>query len=200
MAMYRSNRNALYLGGALIALGVLFLLNNARIIRFDFIFAHFWPLLLIAIGVLVIYKSYHRGRSPVVHSTLGDRSAYTADDAVDVSHTFGDLRVFPDSQAFKGGKLQTTFGELHVDLSRIKLSKGKNVLNLNVTFGEIVVVLSRELPVRVTASNVGGDIRIFEQKWDGLNQRAVWQSKVYDGAASALDIVCTIVFGDIKVW
>ncbi|MBN1559914.1 hypothetical protein JW998_06665 [candidate division KSB1 bacterium] len=194
------NKSALYTGGFFIALGILFLLSNARIIRFDFIFENFWPLLLIAVGVFIIYKNYGHGRSPSGHSTLGDRSEYTAADHVDFSHTFGDLRVSLDSPRFRGGKLQTTFGELHVDLGKIKLDKGKHVLNLNVTFGEINVVMPKELPASVSADNVGGDIVLFEQKWEGLNKRAVWKSAGYESADHTLDIICHIVFGDIKVW
>ena len=69
----RSNRNALYIGGFFIALGLLFLLNNAGIIRFDFLFENFWALLLIAVGALIIYKSYNRKDSVSVHSTFGQR-------------------------------------------------------------------------------------------------------------------------------
>ena len=152
---------------------------------------------MIAIGILVIYKSSKK--SADTYTTFGDRSEFTADDYVTSSHTFGDLDVSLDSQSFKGGKIQTTFGELRVNLAKIQLDEGQNLLNLNVTFGEIAVTLPQNLPVRISASNVGGDIKLFDQKWDGLNKRASWQSDSYDSSDRKLDIVCNIVFGDIKV-
>ena len=199
MASHQSNRNALYLGGLFIVLGILFLLNNARIIRFDFIFENFWALLLIGVGALIIYKSSKKG-ADTVHTVVGDRSESSRDDYVTSSNTFGDLKLSLDSQSFKGGKLQVTFGELHVNLAKIQLDEGQNVLHLNVTFGEIAVTLPADMPVRITASNVGGDIKLFDQKWDGLNRRASWQSSSYDSSDRKLDIVCNIVFGDIKAW
>ena len=117
-----------------------------------------------------------------------------------ITHTFGDLSVSLDSQKFKGGRLQTTFGELHANLAKVTLDEGKNILNLNVTFGDIEVSIPKDVPVRISASNVAGDIKIFDQKWDGLNKRAKWQSENYEAASAKLDIVCNIVFGDIKIW
>lgn len=200
MSAQKPSKQSLYIGGILILVGVLFILRNARIVSFDFIFENFWPLLLIAIGVLVIYSSSKKRQSTGSHTTFGDRSEYLTDDYISASHTFGDLNVSLDSQKFKGGRLQTTFGELHTNLTKVKLNEGQNVLNLNVTFGDIEVTVPRDLPIRVSASNVAGDIKLFDQKWDGLNKRASWQSEDYESASAKLDIICNIVFGDIKVW
>jgi lia operon protein LiaF len=200
MSEHRPSKQALYVGGFLILIGVLFLLQNARIIRLDFLFENFWPLLLIAIGALIIYQSSKRRNSTESHTTFGDRSEYVTDDYISASHTFGDLSVSLDSQKFKGGRLQTTFGELHANLAKVNLDDGQNILNLNVTFGDIEVSVPKDLPVRISASNLAGDIKLFDQKWDGLNKRASWQSSDYETANAKLDIVCNIVFGDIKVW
>lgn len=200
MRPQHSNKSSLYIGGLLIAIGLLFLLNNARLIELDFLFENFWPLLLISIGALIIYKNYRKKESPSYRTTCGDRSEHVKDDYISASHAFGDFEVFLDSNNFTGGKLQTTFGELHLNLANIHLAEGENLLNLNVTFGEIIVNLPQGLPVRISASNVAGDIKIYDQKWDGLNRRAVWQSDLYESADAKLAIVCNIVFGDIKIW
>ena len=199
MASCHVNKGAKFTGGAFIIVGLLFLLHNARIIDFSFIFSNFWPLLLIGIGVLIILNSKKNSIS-WNGDQFGDRSEYITDDYVDASHMFGDLKVSLENDKFKGGKLQTTFGELHVNLAKIQLDDGHNILHLNVTFGEIVVSVSPELPVRITAIVVAGDIKLFEQKWDGLNKKAVWSSESYESADSKIDIVCNLVFGDIKVW
>jgi len=196
----RTNKQTLYIGIAFIVAGVLFLLHNAHLVNFTFIFNNFWPLLLITIGLVIVYKSYYKSNSRGNHFSFGDRLEYVADDYVVSSHTFGDFKVLLNSQRFKGGTLQTTFGELHVDLTEIKPDAGRHVLNLNVTFGDIAINLPPELPVRIAATNVAGDIHLFEQKWGGLNQRVTWQSKTCDSADTTLDIACHIVFGDIKVW
>lgn len=197
---YRS-KSSLYIGAVFIILGILFLLNNASIISFDFLFDNFWPLLLIVVGGIIIYNSYRKkDKTSGEHATFADRSEEFNDDFVNNSITFGEYSVTLNSQKFKGGRLTTTFGEMNVDLARIKLDEGHNVLNLSVTFGETNVSLPKDLPVRVTASVVAGDIKIANQKWDGLNRRAVWQSESYDSANAKLDISCQIVFGEIKVW
>ncbi len=199
--METRSKSSFYVGAAFIILGVLFLLNNARIISFDFLFENFWPLLLIAVGSLVIYTSYRKKNTPTGgHTTFADRSEEFNDDFINNSVTFGEYNVVIDSQSFKGGRLTTTFGEMNVDLTRVKLAEGLNILNLNSTFGELNVSLPKDMPVRVTASVVAGDIKITNQKWDGLNKRAVWQSDSYDSASAKLDISSQIVFGEIKVW
>ena len=199
--MESRSKTSLYVGAAFIILGVLFLLNNARIISFDFIFDNFWPLLLIAVGGLIIYSSYKKKNSKDgVHEAFSDKSEEISADYVNNSITFGDYTAILTSQSFKGGRLTTTFGEMAVDLAKVQLDEGQNILNLNVTFGETNVRLPKDLPVRVTASVVAGDIKIADQKWDGLNKRATWQSDNYDSATAKLDISCHIVFGEIKVW
>ncbi|MBN1478904.1 hypothetical protein JXA70_01385 [candidate division KSB1 bacterium] len=200
MSPQKSNKSSLYIGGILIAIGLLFLLNNTRLIEFDFIFKNFWPLLLIALGIFIVYQSYRKKESYSYRTTFGDRSEHLKEDYVSASHTFGDFQTSIESSSFKGGRLQTTFGELHLDLTRSHVAEGENLLNVNVTFGEIMVKLPGDIPVRVSASNVAGDIKIFDQKWEGLNRRAVWQSDAYESADAKLDIVCNIVFGDIHIW
>lgn len=199
MTTQQPSKQALWIGGILIAIGLLFFLDNIGLFNFNFLFENFWPLLLIAVGAFIIYKSATRSGDGT-SATLGDQSMSSSDDYVSASNTFGDLNVKLDSPQFKGGQLRTTFGELHIDLTKISLDEGQNVLNLNVTFGDIIVSLPKELPIRIVASNVGGDIRLFDQKWEGLNKRASWQSDAYADADAKLDIICTIVFGDIKVW
>jgi len=198
--MESRSKSSLYIGAIFIVLGLLFLFNNAGIIKFDFIFDNFWPLLLITVGGLIIYNSNRKKESYAEKITFGDRSDELKDDYINASVTFGDYKVAVDSQNFKGGRLRTTFGELHVDLTKAKLDKGQNLLNLDVTFGEIVVSLPKDCPVRISASVVAGDIKLPSKKWDGINKRAIWQSESYDSAEAKLDITCNIVFGEIKVW
>ena len=199
MATEHPSKQALWIGGILIAIGLLFFLDNIGLFDFDFLFENFWPLLLIAIGAYIIYKSANRSKEARSVS-FGDHTMSSSDEYVNASNTFGDLNIKVDASSFKGGQLRTTFGELHVDLSNVSLNAGQNVLNLNVTFGEIAVSLPKDLPIRIVANNVGGDIRLFDQKWEGLNKRASWQSESYADAETKLDIICNIVFGDIKVW
>ena len=198
MSDNRLAKQALIIGAVFILLGLVFLLNNMGLLALGDLILRFWPLLLIAVGVFIIYKSFGKDSdaSPI---TFGDQKEVSTDNYVTFSNTFGDSDIIIDNQQFKGGSLKTSFGELHVDLAKAKLESGDHILDLSVTFGEIFLSVPKELPVRVTATNVAGDIRIGNEKWEGINKRADWKSEKYDSASARLEIHCSIVFGEIKV-
>jgi predicted membrane protein len=195
MSHQRKNDVSLWLGSILVALGLLSLLKSLGIFSFDFIFKNLWAWAVIALGVLMVYKSFLRLPDRPEKVTISN----SADDFVQAENTFGDLAITLDQHNFKGGHLRTVFGKLSVDGVKLSMSPGAHILHLEVTFGEIMVWLPKDLPVRIVANNVAGDIHIFNQKWGGLSKHIAWQSDSYDSSDSKLEIVCSITFGDIKI-
>ena len=51
------DKGSLFWGLLLVAIGVLFLFDNLRILDFGDIIRDFWPLILIAIGLKIIWKA-----------------------------------------------------------------------------------------------------------------------------------------------
>lgn len=188
------NDGSLWLGGILAALGLSLLLKNLGIFSFDFIFKNLGAWALVVLGVFLVYKSFIRMPENVKSATFRSEEGF-----VRAENMFGDLAVTLDQRDFKGGRMRTIFGKLSVDGVKAAISPGEHILHLEVTFGEIVVWLRKDLPVRIVANNVAGDVHIFNQKWDGLSKHIAWQSDSYDSSDSKLEIICSIVFGDIKI-
>lgn len=196
--MARNRRDAYWVGGILIGIGLLFLLSNVGLFDFGFLFRNFWPVLLIGIGVWIIIAQVNKKGGEGVR--YGDKRIVSENESVNYINTFGDLKLVIDNKSFKGGRVRTTFGELSVDMTKISLEQGEHILDLRVVFGEINVSLPKDVPIKIVATNVAGDIKLFEQKWEGLNKTANWKSEEYDTATTKLEIFCNIVFGDIKIW
>jgi lia operon protein LiaF len=160
------------------------------------LFRHFWPVLLILFGLYLVFKK-KSDREP--GEDFGDKTFDSDSSRVIRSNIFGDIRVNLSSRDFEGGHIRTTFGDVKVDASSLQIRSGERTLGLATTFGDIKIHVPRELPVKVTASNLAGDIAIFDRRWDGFNKQTSYQSESYEKAKSKLFIVCNLTFGDIKV-
>jgi hypothetical protein len=64
------NRNAIFWGGILIVLGVLFLLQSTGVIRVN-VWTLFWPILLIAWGLSLLLQGFGRRRAEPEHVIIG---------------------------------------------------------------------------------------------------------------------------------
>jgi len=198
---HRSKQCAPFWGITLVIAGLLFLFNNLDIVSLHDVFHNFWPLILIVIGLFAIIKSLRRSDPDEKEKTLKEGINLTAEDEdVFESNVFGDIKVNVNTKNFRKGTIRTVFGKLIVDLSDINVAEGENNLYLNTVFGEIRVKMAKDLPVKITATNLGGDIDIFDQRREGLNQRLVYLSDNYNQAKTKLNIHCSVTFGEIFVW
>jgi len=198
---HHSHRNALFWGFILILAGLLFLFNNLDVIELQDVFSNFWPLILIVIGLYVIFKNYRRIEHDNMKKEFKSGMDVTADkEDVDESNVFGDINVNVKSKNFQRGSVRTVFGKVVVDLTDINIAQGENHLYLNAVFGEIRVKMPADPAVKVIATNLAGDIDVFGQKRDGLNQQLVYETDNYTQAQSKLILYCNVTFGEIHVW
>lgn len=202
---YRSHRRRSPLGGiVLVIIGVLFLLDNFDVLSFHDIFYHYWPVILILIGLFLIIKNmlYERDKEPTVESEYkSSETSFFTDESSDFieSKVFGDIHVDLKSKDFKKGSIRTVFGEIHVNAKDAKPAAGESVLYVNAVFGEIHVDTAGDVPVKISASNLAGDIHVKGDKRDGVNQRLMYKSDNYEAASARLHIICNVSFGEIHV-
>jgi len=198
---HHSHRNAFFWGFILILAGLLFLFNNLDVIEIQDVFSNFWPLILIVIGIYVIFKNYRRIEHDNMKKEFKSGMDVTADkEDVDESNIFGDINVNVKSKNFQRGSVRTVFGKVVVDLTDINIAEGENHFYLNAVFGEIRVKTIKDLAIKVIATNLAGDIDVFGQKRDGLNQRLMYETDNYTQAKSKLILYCNVTFGEIHVW
>jgi len=202
---YRSRRrHSPFTGIICVIIGLMFLLDNFDILSIHELFFHYWPVILIVFGLFLIIKNmlYERKQEPVVESEyVSPETSYFTDFAndFDESKVFGDIHVDLKIKNFTRGSIRTVFGQLHVNLKETRPASGESVLYLNTVFGEIHVDTTIDVPVKISASNLAGDIYIKGDKRDGVNQRLFYKSDNYEAAPARLHIICNVSFGEIHV-
>jgi len=192
-----------YLGALiLITLGVLFLLDNLGIADFGSIISTYWPVILILIGIRIFFR-YGRGPSqpsattePVTMGTTQESSA----SAIHNSNVFGDVDMKISSKDFRGGSISNVFGDMNIDLSEITLAEGEQVLKLDGVFGDLHVLVPKDIEIAVTSHSVFGDVRVLGNMKTGFGQEIFFSSPNYSAAPKKLRILSNQVFGDVKVW
>jgi len=141
-------RNA---GGALflIAIGVFFQLNNWDVLG-GRVWAYFWPLLIIAAGLWIIFKPRPKG--------FGEKAPEIRDDDLGAFVMFSGLKRRFESDKFRGGKASAILGGLEIDLTQAKLKDNQATIELSAILGGIDVFVPREWKVIVDSSAILGGV------------------------------------------
>jgi len=145
-----------YFGGLImILIGFFFLIPEIHFFSFDFT-RLFWPILLIAIGLLIIFRrSIGSGMNhKYVHCKNNPTS--NGDGYIDEVNIFGGSKQQNVSQNFCGGKITAVFGGSELDLSRAKLAEGVNVLDMVCIFGGTVIIVPSDWHVRTEVVSILG--------------------------------------------
>ena len=191
-----------YLGALiLITLGVLFLLDNLGVADFGTIISTYWPLILILIGIRIFFRY---GRSSTQSSPSGSVNTGATQEfnasMINNSNVFGDVDLKVNSKEFRGGSISNTFGDMNIDLSEIGLAEGEQLLKLDGVFGDLHVLVPKDIEIAATTHSVFGDVRVLGNMKSGFGQEILYSSPNYSAASKKLRIVSNQVFGDVKVW
>jgi lia operon protein LiaF len=195
----RSSSGSVVAGTVLIVLGLLFLFDGPSlfdIIRWIF---HFWPVALIALGIYLMMGDRHRETRGASKTGMASEQSHAAG-RISRDSFLGDLRVKLPAQGFQGGEIKTVVGSVVIDASQLSLEDGEHRLYLHSGVGDVHVDLMPGLPVKVEAQVNLGDIKIFDQKADGVNQVMNYQTPRYEEAPARLLVICKVGLGDIKVF
>lgn len=139
------------MGGVVVTIiGVFFM--APYVFDFDFNFRElFWPAILILIGLLIILK----GRKDSFFDHHKDSISDDQDYIDDISVFGGGDRIITSSN-FKGGKITAIFGGSNINFNRANLSKGKNVLDIFVTFGGTKLIVPEEWDIKINVVPIFG--------------------------------------------
>jgi predicted membrane protein len=155
------------IGFILVAIGVFFILPDIFYLSQDF-HKMFWPAILIAIGIAIIFNSKNYKNKLWGRSSF-EESEYTGSIFVDELNVFGGSKRRIANQQFKGGRITNIFGGAEIDLSQSDLNEGKNTLEVICIFGGISLVVPSDWNVHVNVVSIFGefkDKRIFIKKSD----------------------------------
>jgi hypothetical protein len=140
-------------GIVLIAIGAAMLLNR---LGYGFIsWRTFWPLAMIGLGGLIVYRTLGGGR--VVHVSAGP---YTKDDAkadnvIDITAILGGFERRVSTPDFRGGEITAIMGGCSLDLRDSALA-GEAVVNVSAIWGGITIKVPPDWTVVLHGTPVMG--------------------------------------------
>jgi len=129
-----SNRSQYITSIVLLSIGAIFLINNLNFADVD-VWAVFWPVIIIAIGVSVLINR------------AGQPKNVKTNEIDTVSAIFAGNEVINKSQDYKGGKSTAIFGGVTIDLRDAKI-KNEATLEVFALCGGIELKIPREWKVQ----------------------------------------------------
>jgi predicted membrane protein len=166
--------NNYLVGGILVVIGAVMMSN--RLGLFYLTWHTLWPLLLIGVGVLVLYRAIDASRQrqgvdlrkpaapPGADWQQGDPRAFAsksgADDVVDITAILGGFERSITSPAFRGGAVSAILGGCELDMRGASI-QGEAVLNVFAFMGGITIKCPPDWTVVLHGSPIIGG---FEEK------------------------------------
>lgn len=145
----RSGRSSNYMGGVLIAIGLLMIVG--RMGYFYISWGTLWPLVMIALGGLVLYRSLGPGR--VVRE--GVAAGASPDNVVDIVAVLGGFERRVSAQDFRGGEITAVMGGCALDLRDASIVK-EAVINVFTIWGGINIKVPPDWTVVLNGTPVMG--------------------------------------------
>jgi uncharacterized integral membrane protein len=147
-------RSGSYVGVVLIAVGAL--MTVGRMGFFYISWDTLWPLAMIALGGLVLYRSVGPGRVDRVSLAKGpDGAAANADDVVDIVAVLGGFERRVGSKDFRGGEITAIMGGCMLDLREASIVK-EAVINVFTIWGGINIKVPPDWTVVLNGTPVMG--------------------------------------------
>jgi len=132
------------LGVGLIAFGLFLQLQMLAVV--DWSFGDIWPVLLLFLGGILIFRGIRRRRSP---------AASAASDLSELAFMGGVNRVIV-SQDFRGGEVTAVMGGVEVDLRQASISEESAVIDVFALWGGIEIKVPQEWTVDVKGLPIMG--------------------------------------------
>ncbi len=114
----------------------------------------FWPVMLIAIGVLILTR-----RSPrdLWHNSFQSRTSQSLDDGyVHEENIFSGAKQRVIHQVFRGGHINCIFGGSELDLTQATLADGVSELEVNTIFGGVTLIVPADWKVQLKMTSIMG--------------------------------------------
>jgi len=141
-------------GTLLIAGGAVLQLNQLGITHFGW--NDFWPMILIAIGLVVMWGSLEwRNKRPGLASGSTEKDPRTA---LQEAVVFGGLERRISSQDFQGGSVNVVFGGVELDLTEANIQGEEATLEINAIFGGVELRVPTSWQVAYRGSPIFGGI------------------------------------------
>ncbi|WKZ30434.1 MAG: DUF5668 domain-containing protein [Candidatus Dojkabacteria bacterium] len=173
VGLYMLARKSTAMGIIMLGFGAVFLVSSLFSIN---AFGLLWPLVLIGVGGMILFKPKFPGRV--------NESNITSEDVIDGTAFFGAVSKKVVSKNFKGGKIVYMFGGFTLDLRNAQVEDGAEIV-LDGLFGGGEVFIPHDVAVISDGTVIFG----------GWENKAV----VPDKPVATIKITGAIVFGGVEI-
>ena len=110
-----------------------------------------WPIILIALGILIIFR-----RRPAYYHYNKASGNVVDKDYIDEVAIFGGAHRIFNTDNFKGGNITAIFGGSELDFSQCKLAEGDVIIDIVMIFGGATFVVPRDWNVIINVTPIFG--------------------------------------------
>lgn len=133
----------------------------------------------------------------------GTTSAYAAQQVFSPqesrSSLFGDFHLTSGRFELRNLQIWNGVGDVKIDLSRAVLPEAEALLVIDGWVGDVTIYVPFDLSVSVTAEVTLGDIDALGHRQGGINRRVMVKSRDYNSAVRRVNIIVSLIVGDIDV-
>lgn len=183
--MKSDSRNII--GGLIIALGIIFLIDSL----FDFNFWNFiwklWPVVLILLGIYILMN---QGRFS---------GEFKSGEVSSDSRLFGDMDISLSGKEILDHHYSTLIGDMKLDLTGAVIKSGETKISVSSLIGDVRIKIPEGIPVKLSSQLIIGDIRFNDLKRDGFFQRLDHVDDNYESAENRLFLSVSGIIGDLDI-
>jgi predicted membrane protein len=172
-------------GAFLMFAGVVLQLNELGLTHFGW--GAFWPMMLIAFGLFVMWGSFQWSSKPAASASASGDPRTTLSEAV----VFGGLERRMTSQDFQGGEITAIFGGIELDLTEANMVANEATLAITAIFGGVEVRVPPYWQVAFRGAPIFGGV---EDKTRTARVEGVASSEV-----KTLVITGAVIFGGLEI-
>lgn len=190
---------SIVLGAILVTLGGLWLLNILDILEMRW--AVVLPVLLALLGLVLIVRSFQAPQMGlvlvgVVVALLTVAAAVTPEGAF--AGGIGERNITVTQQSDLEARYDIGVGQIRLNLSDLVMTESTTV-TVSVGAGDMRITLPANVAVHIEASAGAGEIRILDQRVNGLSRELSYTTPGFDTASVGLTLKLSVAAGSIEV-
>ncbi len=179
------NLGNIIFGLILVLLGGLILLDNLGVLEFWEVLGKIWPIIIVIIGIWIIFQRSHPEYAQIQEK---------------LKKGVGDIILNPKSIDPKGLAVSSGFGDVEINLTKTLFQDKENLVNVNLGFGDIRIMLPQSLPVSAKGNSFAGKVDILGKMADGVGNKVEHEDQGYVSETKKLKIATKLGFGDIRIF
>lgn len=191
-------------GVLLILFGTLLLLDNLNVLDFGEAVRRFWPLLLVAWGIKILFfqkSSSGLGATTTMVENPPEKEADLFDaEFFSRNILLGDIKARIKNEHFRGGNASLALGDIWLDLRNAALAEGSHRLKVSAGIGDIHILLPKNMAYEVAVSVAVGEYFDSRGKRSLIMASDSLQSEGYQESDRRLSIQISAMIADIGIY